>query len=489
MFARIITTIIILLGLTTGGYSLIKYQASKNAETTTPQVAALTDAWIEVEQGTVFLRSVGQGTPIKSGDTVHEGDTLETSKNTSAIIHFPDGSLLRVDKETSFTVAHSSYTPKDKTLVVEIALLSGRLWSKVVGLATPTSRWEVKTSNTVATVRGTAFGMGFKNNKSWILGSEHTVAVTPLDPVSKTPLQNAMVSLSEKAFIEIGEKEIALAKATTSPILTTRISTSSNLVTEDVWVKKVQSDDEEFNKKVEALKQNTNTKDGEAWRGELEKEVADTLYRIAPVKKEQVKEEAEKIKKIDQRQNDTPKDTSSTQLPSKNSETTPPKTISIKNDQKPVVLNENAPIELKSLKTEIGATQIDSSLVVSLIKKSGGAPQLIGADNYPINFVPLKEGDQLIIQVGIKANDFTENIVDVVPSTTFTILGGIGSVNKDGIFTAKLSDEVSENGASYGAIVATYKDPKSGKTFINRTNLIRVEIIQGTTPPTDIGGQ
>ena len=153
------------------------------------------------------------------------------------------------------------------------------------------------------------------------------------------------------------------------------------------------------------------------------------------------------------------------------------------------MLNENAPIELKSLKTEIGATQIDSSLVVSLIKKSGGAPQLIGADNYPINFVPLKEGDQLIIQVGIKANDFTENIVDVVPSTTFTILGGIGSVNKDGIFTAKLSDEVSENGASYGAIVATYKDPKSGKTFINRTNLIRVEIIQGTTPPTDIGGQ
>ena len=52
--------------------------------------------------------------------------------------------------------------------------LVGQAWSKIISLATPDSVWEVRTSTAVATVRGTAFGMGTDGNP--VIGSENKVA-------------------------------------------------------------------------------------------------------------------------------------------------------------------------------------------------------------------------------------------------------------------------------------------------------------------------
>ena len=61
-------------------------------------------AWVEVERGTLFLKLPGEAKQLKSGDIIESGASLETGKNSAAIVHFPDGSILSMDKETSVLI-------------------------------------------------------------------------------------------------------------------------------------------------------------------------------------------------------------------------------------------------------------------------------------------------------------------------------------------------------------------------------------------------
>ena len=262
--------ILIILGLAVLGglFFFLKNQPGGDiSNNTKPEQIVLKTAWVEVERGTLFLKLPGQSKELKSGDEVESGASLETGKNSSATIHLPDGSILNMDKETAVVLSDINFSTDDKTLVVKIGLTVGRVWSKVISLSTPESEWEVKTSNTVATVRGTAFGMGFKSGTSWVNTSENKVAVAPLDPETKEKIKEAEVIIEEKKFIELAEininEALKIKQATSSESVASakqdffdkQVKDVPKTIAEDSWVKEVKTKHQKLDKELNDLRE------------------------------------------------------------------------------------------------------------------------------------------------------------------------------------------------------------------------------------------
>lgn len=137
--------------------------------------------WIEVVADDVFVQNTTDGEAVfaQTGDELPDGAIIFTSETGAARIHFPDGSFARLDPASSLTITSVSFDPNNDELLVRMMLASGTVWSKVVSLATEDSLWEVRTSQAVAAVRGTAFGVDVDTDiDTRVIGIEDEVAVT-----------------------------------------------------------------------------------------------------------------------------------------------------------------------------------------------------------------------------------------------------------------------------------------------------------------------
>lgn len=159
--------------------------------------------WIEVVANEVFVDDAdGQGSFVaQTGDELPNGAIISTSATGAARIHFPDGSFARLDPNSELTITTVSFDPKNDELLVRMMLASGSVWSKVVSLATADSLWEVRTSQAVAAVRGTAFGVEAKTDTDTrIIGIEDEVSVTHGDeeiivtPNTEMSMRNGVMS-------------------------------------------------------------------------------------------------------------------------------------------------------------------------------------------------------------------------------------------------------------------------------------------------------
>lgn len=251
MTTRIIVGLIIILGLGIGGYALLK-----NKPAQTPDKSDATEtAWIEISAGPIFNKTTTPAVELKSGDLLVAGSVIGTGATAHGNIHFPDGSVLRLDKKTTITISQIQFKKDDKSVIVKISLAVGRVWSKVVGLTTPESKWEVKTSNTVATVRGTAFGVSFQNGLSWVLGSENTVAVAPVNPATGEPIITSEILVGTNQFVQVTDQDVFKAEATTTSVLQTTSASTSLL--NDPWVLGSKEEDKNFTPEPNNPNQNT----------------------------------------------------------------------------------------------------------------------------------------------------------------------------------------------------------------------------------------
>jgi len=98
----------------------------------------------------------------QTGTELYEGDTVKTSTWGHATIYFSDGSkvvLWDASQASSFTLARLRYSAKDNlSTQIRLVLDMGQLWSRVSKL-TSESEFEVGTTDAIATVRGTNFGV------------------------------------------------------------------------------------------------------------------------------------------------------------------------------------------------------------------------------------------------------------------------------------------------------------------------------------------
>jgi len=207
------------------GLVLAQYLSADNPEAAPP--AQTLKPWIDVSSGKAFsFSATGEVlSELKSGDEIARGAVVGTDTEGRASIYFPEGSVVRLDGNSKIEIKDQDYSPEGKTLTVRIKMLGGRMWSKVWGVLTPASVWEVETSNAVATVRGTAFGTIRTEGRSVFIGSESEVMVRLIDPQTGQPFEPSTGKLSPRTSIvvtdaripELISKKAALAAAPLSP--------------------------------------------------------------------------------------------------------------------------------------------------------------------------------------------------------------------------------------------------------------------------------
>ncbi|MBI2055711.1 MAG: FecR domain-containing protein [Candidatus Sungbacteria bacterium] len=377
-------------------------------------------SWIEVIRPKVLKVAADErdNQELKSGDEIEPGTTIQVDRKGLAALHMPDGSILRIDSESKTTVEDTTFNSENESLKVKIRLLNGRVWSKILALVTPESEWEVRTSNAVATVRGTAFGFAFVGGRSRILGSENTTTVNAIDPSSGEILKEAQTTLGQDKFVEIRASDIINYKK--SPRLLAARDAPAELLNQE-WVKRYKREDQEYNQKLGNLRRETGLENRELrklFRENTYKEFEDSINRSEP--------EAENGAPL--RADETLRSEQKTEGPGRPS---------------------------------AGASGAPRAAVVSLEVEAGRSLEKV------------TEGDEISLRATAVLADGSRR--DVTREVLWQVVGPVGSISSDGRFSAKLGDEVSELGRAPGTVVATFEDKITGESLLSKTPLFNVD--------------
>lgn len=403
--------------------------------------------WIEVVVGKIFELEVDMVTvkgEFATGDSVLEGMVLKSDLLGKAVIHYPEGSELRLEKETIIKIEKGSFDTQNDSLKVRVELVVGRVWSKIIELATPDSEWEVKTANAVATVRGTAFGMeSDKKKKTKIIGSENNVQIG---------IRNAKNNISEKTdlmvvkdkVVEITDEaagkllslkksgEEIISSSTLRQFITERSTSVSDL--QDGWIKDAQSKDDLIRQRVDTLKRsNTNKQD---FRNKLREDARKVLRD----KLEQAKDLKVENDVID-KSADSP-----IQKPIQN-EIIPIKEV----DSVP------APLDLSKASLEITtkATKLD-----------------------------VTEGEELQYLAFLVMSDGTRK--DVTTSVKWNVIGYIGVIDSSGRLITKILPEATEYELVLGSVEAIFTDSRVSIKGLSKLITVHQKIIDPVISPQDI---
>jgi hypothetical protein len=116
-------------------------------------------ATFHLQEGTVEIQRAGEGAFAEAaeGQTLREGDVIRTGPDGRAEIEYFDGSITRLDFNTTFTIVALSDDAEDGSTVIEADQTSGGTFSRVVELTGSQSRFETSTPTAVASVRGTDY--------------------------------------------------------------------------------------------------------------------------------------------------------------------------------------------------------------------------------------------------------------------------------------------------------------------------------------------
>lgn len=379
---------------------------------TKPEINLPTKPWIEVIKPSIFIvKPDGKaGDTLQTGDEIENGTTIQADRKGLAAIHFPDGSILRIDAESKLTIEETIFEQDGEKLFVKIKHGGGRVWSKILSLVTPDSTWEVKTTNAVATVRGTAFGFAFIGGRSRILGSENTTKVDIVDPKTGAIVPGTNITLGIDKFIEIRDEDAR--KAAVNPKIIAARDAPAEVLQQE-WVQRYKREDRDYNQKFDDLKRESGL-DGAT----LRKLWRETIYKEF---------EADILKRRQEKEGGTETTKTPTATPAPRNTTNSPKTAD----------------EPKSL--EIAA--------------KGSLNQVT-------------EGDQILFEAVLIYTDGTKK--NITAEVSWQVIGPVGRIVKAGVFEAKLDESIAELGEASGTIIATWQDKKSGENFLGKTPIFKV---------------
>ena len=125
-----------------------------------PEADALVSvSTLTVVEGAVLISHGGVPfTPGQAGEVVTAGDRIRTGAGAAAEITYFEGSSVRLEAETEIMV-ESLRTAADRGTVVAMMQTLGRTWHVVTKLVSGSSRYEVRTPSSTASVRGTIFAV------------------------------------------------------------------------------------------------------------------------------------------------------------------------------------------------------------------------------------------------------------------------------------------------------------------------------------------
>lgn len=139
-----------ILVLVVGGLGFLYFPRGSIAEAARAAVLAVLSSGVDASRnGTDFL-------PALDGDVFAGGDVVRADAFGRAVLTFFDGSTISVDPSSRVRVTSVGKTSSGG-LQLQLEQTAGRTWASVSKLATPDSKFEIKTPSMVATVRGTTF--------------------------------------------------------------------------------------------------------------------------------------------------------------------------------------------------------------------------------------------------------------------------------------------------------------------------------------------
>jgi len=125
-----------------------------------PEADALVSiSTLTVVDGSVLISHAGSGfAPAREGEVVAAGDTIRTASGAAAEITYFEGSSVRLEADTQIVV-ESLRSEADGGTVIGMMQTLGRTWHVVTKLISGSSRYEVRTPSSTASVRGTIFAV------------------------------------------------------------------------------------------------------------------------------------------------------------------------------------------------------------------------------------------------------------------------------------------------------------------------------------------
>jgi hypothetical protein len=132
-------------------------------------------------EGDVQVAEAGSNTwrAVDEGYEIHSGDRIKTAEDASVDIRWGDRGVTRVDGNTDVVLDTVPEPNQVTESVIRFKVVAGRAWSRMLKLLDVNSQVEARTDSIVATVRGTAFGVGHVDGASQIAVTESVVRVVP----------------------------------------------------------------------------------------------------------------------------------------------------------------------------------------------------------------------------------------------------------------------------------------------------------------------
>lgn len=113
--------------------------------------------------------AAGKPSALAVGAPVFAGDVIETQKRTRLEIRLADQSVLRLGPSAKVDLSAASFGRSVEDRQVSAKLRVGNVWAKVAKTVGGESRFEVKTENAVAGVRGTTFRVDAAQDRSVVV--------------------------------------------------------------------------------------------------------------------------------------------------------------------------------------------------------------------------------------------------------------------------------------------------------------------------------
>lgn len=172
---KLIVAFVLLIAIFIGGFSVAL------AAATAPPSVPNEPATLTIESGTVETRtsSSAEWKNGTDGEQVFPGESLRTGAGSSASVNLFDQGLMRLDENTEITLTDTVWDHNNPTVFTgNIFLATGNLWSRLFTFVSPDSSFNVSTSSTVATVRGTVFSVTARpDGSAWVYVDNHAVQV------------------------------------------------------------------------------------------------------------------------------------------------------------------------------------------------------------------------------------------------------------------------------------------------------------------------
>ena len=130
--------------------------------------------------GNVLVLSQGETRfrKAKFNMQVVNGDTVETKKQSRCEITYHDGSVVRIDEQSIYTIEKATISDEKKE--VESNLSIGKLWANLKKLIRGKDSWKLKSPAAVVAVRGTVYRMNAGvDSSTQVLVYEGQVDVRP----------------------------------------------------------------------------------------------------------------------------------------------------------------------------------------------------------------------------------------------------------------------------------------------------------------------